>query len=1075
MAEAETGKNNRMNNNETSGTENVSGKTSGAQGAPAAGEEGAKAKPARRVVQAKPKKKKIIIVTAGNGGGNGGRAAAPSGRRAQNQGTQHTPEKKHSASGAGTFTASTPVHRIIRPKTVPTQMDVDFHAPDQRTKSAEGNGETIRVKAAQSTAPLKAEEVKKKAAAAEAVSAAAVESAAAEVPSAEVPAAQKPAAETKPAAAEKEEKAGKAEETASAGTSEKAPKGGEPSEPANAAAKAEPKEASAKSAEAAAPSKPAEQKPAEQKPAKKTTVIVNDSQAGKSVTRTVVRSINQIPYIQDPAERLHRNGQNPSAGRGTGRGNSQSGYNRGGQGSNNRTGQGGYSRSQSSQGGYQGRSARPGQGYTGGRGSFGARPGQGGFSGGRGGQGTRSGSFAGGKRPAGRGAMGGGDAFVKDSEKHRDADRRKAGQERDKRNRKDYMYTDEDVRAKKPGRFVKPEKVEEAPEEQIKTISVPDKITIRDLAAKMHMHDAEIIKKLFLEGKVTTPNTELSYDEASNIAVDFDILCEKEEKVDVIKELLKDEEDPEDTLVPRAPVVCVMGHVDHGKTSLLDYIRHTKVTDKEAGGITQAIGAYTVDVKGRTITFLDTPGHESFTAMRLRGAQATDIAVLVVAADDGVMPQTVEAINHARAAGVEIIVAINKIDKPGANPDRVKEQLSKYELIPTDWGGSTEFVEVSAKTGQGIDDLLETILLQADVMELKANPDRLARGVVLEAKLDKGRGPVANVLVQKGTLHVGDFISAGAASGKVRALINDKGRNVKQATPSFPVMVLGLSDVPSAGEVLVAHATNDEAKQYAETYKAQHKEELVEENRMSMNVEDLFDQMREGKMKELELIVKADVQGSVEALCQSLLKLSNDEVMVKIIHSAVGNITESDVNLAEASNAAIIGFNVHPDATAKSIAEHGGVSIHLYKVIYECIDDVDAALKGMLAPVYEEKVIGHAEVRQIFKSGKIGNIAGSMVLDGVVEKGCQVRITRGKDQIFEGALASLKRFKDDVKEVKAGYDCGLVFQDFDAIQEGDQIECYKMVEVPREQVIARKEAEKKAAEKAAKAASAQQA
>ena len=583
------------------------------------------------------------------------------------------------------------------------------------------------------------------------------------------------------------------------------------------------------------------------------------------------------------------------------------------------------------------------------------------------------------------------------------------------------------------------------------------------------MKAAELIKKLFLAGKAMTVNSEVSYEEAENIAADYDILCEKEEKVDVIEELLKEEDDKEEDMVSRPPVICVMGHVDHGKTSILDYIRKSHVTAKEAGGITQAIGAYTVKTKdGRDITFLDTPGHEAFTAMRLRGAQSTDIAVLVVAADDGVMPQTIEAINHAKAAGVEIIVAVNKIDKPDADPDRVKTQLTQYGLTASDWGGQTEFVNVSAKTGQGIDDLLDTILLQADVMELKANPNRLARGLVLEARLDRGRGPVANVLVQKGTLHVGDFVSAGPAFGKVRAMINDKGDNVKEAGPSIPVMVMGLSDVPSAGEVIVAHSSNDEAKSYAETYKAQHKEELVEENRMSMKVEDLFDQMREGKMKELELIVKADVQGSVEALCTSLQKLSNDEVMVKIIHSAVGNISESDVTLAEASNAAIIGFNVHPDATAKSIADHGGVSIHLYKVIYQAIDDVDAALKGMLAPVYEEKVIGHAQVRQLFRSGKIGNIAGCMVLDGVIEKGCSVRITRDGEQIFDGELESLKRFKDDVKEVKAGYDCGLVFKDWDSMNVDDTIEAYKMVEVPREEVERRKAAEANKAAKTAK-------
>ena len=712
------------------------------------------------------------------------------------------------------------------------------------------------------------------------------------------------------------------------------------------------------------------------------------------------------------------------------------------------------------------RAAQRGDGQRGGR-SFGGIGQQGGRTfGGSGQQGGRS--FGGNGQQGGRsfGGASAAPAFGADN-------KRRQNQAKDKRNRKDFAYTEEEQKEKKgrSGRFVRPavEKKEEPVQEQIKVITIPEKLTIGELADAMHMKAAELIKKLFLAGKAMTVNSEVSYEEAENIAADYDILCEKEEKVDVIEELLKEEDDKEEDMVSRPPVICVMGHVDHGKTSILDYIRKSHVTAKEAGGITQAIGAYTVKTKdGRDITFLDTPGHEAFTAMRLRGAQSTDIAVLVVAADDGVMPQTIEAINHAKAAGVEIIVAVNKIDKPDADPDRVKTQLTQYGLTASDWGGQTEFVNVSAKTGQGIDDLLDTILLQADVMELKANPNRLARGLVLEARLDRGRGPVANVLVQKGTLHVGDFVSAGPAFGKVRAMINDKGDNVKEAGPSIPVMVMGLSDVPSAGEVIVAHSSNDEAKSYAETYKAQHKEELVEENRMSMKVEDLFDQMREGKMKELELIVKADVQGSVEALCTSLQKLSNDEVMVKIIHSAVGNISESDVTLAEASNAAIIGFNVHPDATAKSIADHGGVSIHLYKVIYQAIDDVDAALKGMLAPVYEEKVIGHAQVRQLFKSGKIGNIAGCMVLDGVIEKGCSVRITRDGEQIFDGELESLKRFKDDVKEVKAGYDCGLVFKDWDSMNVDDTIEAYKMVEVPREEVERRKAAEANKAAKTAK-------
>ena len=488
-------------------------------------------------------------------------------------------------------------------------------------------------------------------------------------------------------------------------------------------------------------------------------------------------------------------------------------------------------------------------------------------------------------------------------------------QERDKRSRKDLIYNEEDTRkrgnANRAGRFIRPEKkVEAAVEEQIKTITIPEKLTIRELAEAMHMNPSEIIKKLFLAGQVMTPNSEVEYDEAEKIALDYDILCEKEQKVDVIEELLREEDDAEEDMETRPPVICVMGHVDHGKTSLLDAIRKTNVTRGEAGGITQAIGAYTIKLDDRSITFLDTPGHEAFTAMRMRGANSTDIAVLVVAADDGVMPQTIEAINHAKAAGVEIIVAVNKIDKPGANVERVKQEMTEYELVPTDWGGTTEFVPVSAKTGEGIEDLLETILLTADILELKANPNRKARGLVLEAKLDKGRGPVANVLVQKGTLHIGDFISAGASSGKVRAMIDDKGRRIKEAKPSQPVEILGLSDVPSAGEVIIAHESNDEAKAYAETYKNQHKEELIEDTKMRMNLDDLFNQMKEGNLKEFNLIIKADVQGSVEALKQSLLKLSNEEVVVKVIHGGVGAITESDVTLASASNAVIIGFNV---------------------------------------------------------------------------------------------------------------------------------------------------------------------
>ena len=566
---------------------------------------------------------------------------------------------------------------------------------------------------------------------------------------------------------------------------------------------------------------------------------------------------------------------------------------------------------------------------------------------------------------------------------------------------------------------------------------------------KKKVQASAIVKKLFLKGQMVTVNQEIDYESAEEIALEFNCIAEPEEKIDVIAELLKEEEEEESTLVARPPVVCVMGHVDHGKTSLLDAIRNTHVTDREAGGITQHIGAYVVSINNEKITFLDTPGHEAFTAMRLRGAKSTDIAILVVAADDGVMPQTVEAINHAKAAGIEIIVAINKIDKPNANIDRVKQELSEHELIPEDWGGSTIFVPVSAHTQEGIDNLLEMILLTAEVCELKANPNRQARGVVIEAQLDKGRGAVATVLVQKGTLRVGEPIACGSAYGKVRAMIDDKGRRVKEAGPSTPVEILGLSSVPDAGETFVACETEKDARNFAETYISEGKEKLLEETRSRMSLDDLFSQIQSGNVKELDIIVKADVQGSVEAVKQSLVKLSNEEVVVKIIHGGVGAINESDVNLASASNAIIIGFNVRPDPTAKVIAENEGVDVRLYKVIYNAIEDVEAAMKGMLDPVFEEKVIGHAEVRQIFKASGVGNIAGSYILDGVFERGCKVRISREGNQIFEGALASLKRFKDDVKEVRAGYECGLVFEGFNDIAELDQVEAYKMVEVAR--------------------------
>ena len=595
----------------------------------------------------------------------------------------------------------------------------------------------------------------------------------------------------------------------------------------------------------------------------------------------------------------------------------------------------------------------------------------------------------------------------------------------------------------------KPQPKEEKKEEKIKQIVIPEVLTIKELADKMKVVPSVIVKKLFLQGKVVTVNQEIDYETAEEIALDFDVLCEKEEVVDVIEELLKEDEEDESQMVKRPPVVCVMGHVDHGKTSLLDAIRHTNVTDREAGGITQHIGAYVVEVNGEKITFLDTPGHEAFTAMRMRGASSTDIAILVVAADDGVMPQTVEAINHAKAAGVEIIVAINKIDKPGANVERVKQELTEYELIPEDWGGSTVFVPVSAHTKEGIPELLEMILLTAEVMELKANPNRAARGLVIEAELDKGKGSVATVLVQKGTLHVGDAIAAGSAHGRVRAMMDDRGRRVKEAGPSQPVEILGLNEVPNAGEVFVGCDSEKEARNFAETFIAQNKVKLLEETKSRMSLDDLFNQIQEGNLKELDIVVKADVQGSVEALKQSLLKLSNDEVVIKVIHGGVGAINESDVILASASNAIIIGFNVRPDATAKDIAEREGVDIRLYRVIYNAIEDVEAAMKGMLDPVFEEKVLGHAEVRQTFKASGVGTIAGAYVQDGVFERNCSVRLIRDGVVVFDGPLASLKRFKDDVKEVRAGYECGFVFENYNDIKEGDNVEAYKMVEIER--------------------------
>ena len=639
--------------------------------------------------------------------------------------------------------------------------------------------------------------------------------------------------------------------------------------------------------------------------------------------------------------------------------------------------------------------------------------------------------------------------YAKDNEKQKQ--NKKGGKDKfDKYNKNLLTYDGEEkVRTKAKtgaGAFQKPEPKVERPEDEIKSIVIPDIITIKDLASKLKMQPAVIVKKLFLTGKIVNVNTELSYEEAENIAVEYDILCEKEEKVDVIAELLKEQDENPNDLVTRPPVVVVMGHVDHGKTSILDTIRNTNVIAKEAGGITQHIGAYQVKVKDRLITFLDTPGHEAFTAMRLRGAKSTDIAILVVAADDGVKPQTVEAINHAKAANVEIIVAINKIDKPEANVERVKQQLSEYELVPADWGGQTTYCEVSAKKNIGIDNLLEMILLTADVMDLKANPNRNARGIVIESLLDKGKGPVARILVQKGTLHIGDYVAMGRSFGKVRAMTDASGNRLKEALPSTPVEILGLNDVPQAGDTFVCFDDEKGARSFAETFVAENKIRLVEESKHKVTLDALFDQIKAGELKELNIVLKADVVGSSEAIKNSLEKLSNDEVVVKVIHEGVGNINESDVTLASASNAIIIGFNVKPEANTKSIIEKEKVDLRLYNIIYNAIDDVEKAMKGMLAPVYEEKIIGNLTVRQIFKASSVGNIAGSFVNDGEIRRNAKVRLRRGDNVIFDGGILSLKRFKDEAKEVKAGFECGVVLDGFSDFAVDDTMEVYVIEE-----------------------------
>lgn len=577
------------------------------------------------------------------------------------------------------------------------------------------------------------------------------------------------------------------------------------------------------------------------------------------------------------------------------------------------------------------------------------------------------------------------------------------------------------------------------------TVSIPDEITVSELALRLKATAAEVVKKLFLMGTMVTVNDVIDFDTASLVAMEFHAKVEKEVVVTIEERIIDDSEDDDEALVSRAPVVVVMGHVDHGKTSLLDTIRHANVTASEAGGITQHIGAYRVQINGRDITFLDTPGHEAFTTMRARGAQVTDIAILVVAADDGIMPQTIEAINHAKAAGVSVIVAINKIDKEGANVERVKQQLTEYELVPEEWGGDTPCIPVSAKTKQGLEDLLEMVILVADMKELKANPDRAAKGTVIEARLDKGRGPIATMLVQNGTLHIGDIMVAGTAVGRVRAMLNDKGESVKSAGPSYPVEITGLDDVPSGGDVFNAVSDERLARELVDQRKTKQKEEIFS-HQTKVTLDNLFDQMQLGDIKELKIIVKADVQGSVEAVRQSLDKLSNEEVRVNVIHGGVGAISESDVMLANASNAIIVGFNVRPDPVAADSAERDGVDMRLYRVIYDCIEEIESAMKGMLAPKTREVELGRAECRNVIKVKSIGNISGSYVLTGKITRNCSVRVVRDGIVIADDQIASLQRFKDAVKEVASGYECGIGLEHFNDLKEGDIFEAYAIEE-----------------------------
>ncbi len=577
-------------------------------------------------------------------------------------------------------------------------------------------------------------------------------------------------------------------------------------------------------------------------------------------------------------------------------------------------------------------------------------------------------------------------------------------------------------------------------------VQIPDEISVQELAVRMKKTGTEVVRRLVKMGVMASLSDTIDFDTAALVAMEFNCKVEREVIVTVEERLIDDHVDTEEELEPRAPVVVVMGHVDHGKTSLLDYIRNEHVAAGEAGGITQAIGAYVVDINGSPITFLDTPGHEAFTSMRARGAMVTDVAILVVAATEGIKPQTVESINHAKAANIPIVVAINKMDMPGANPDRIKQQLTEYDLVPEEWGGETIVVPISAKTGEGVDELLEMLVLQAEMLGLRANPNRAAAGAVIEARLDKGRGPIMTVLVQNGTLHQGDIIIAGTSVGRVRTMMNDKGQRVKEAGPSVPVEIAGMSEVPNAGDMFNAVKDERMARELVEERKEKEKLAANSANR-KVTLEDLFSRIQQGEMKDFNVIVKADVKGSAEAVKASLEKLSNEEVRVRVIHSAVGAINESDVMLASTSGAIIVGFNVRPDNAARDSAVRSDVEIRMYRVIYDCINEIEAAMKGMLAPKFEEKIIGHAEVRQTYKVSKVGTVCGCYVLDGKIQRGCSVRVLRDNIVIFEGELASLRRFKDDVKEVASGYECGMQVEKFNDIKELDVIECFVMEQI----------------------------